>query len=371
MVAAVRPPLYPSTRTSPYFQRTEAVGAVEYIVYNHMYMPLSYGRDPREEYRAVTEAVALWDVGAQRQTELRGLDALELASYLTTRSLEGLGRGHCRYTVCCDNAGEIICDPVLIVPEDDVVWLSHGTVDLTLWALAWALAGDRRVTVSEPDIAPMQVQGPLSPDVIGALLGPDATSLGRFRCALFTIAGVECVVSRTGWSGGDGFEVYPLGSESAVDVWDAIVAAGDRYGLLVAGPNLANAMEAGITDTSYATNDHMNPLELWQEFLVDHDKGDFVGREALARIRDAGISRRQVGLLGPAGPLPRMERFWDVSVDGRSIGATRWLTRSYALDRMIAVGLVDASFAEPGQRVMVSHPEGEAAFDVTTLPFVR
>jgi len=72
MVAAVHPPLYPSTRTSPYFPRTEAAGAVEYIVYNHMYMPLGYGRDPREEYRAVTEAVVLWDVGAQRQTELRG-----------------------------------------------------------------------------------------------------------------------------------------------------------------------------------------------------------------------------------------------------------------------------------------------------------
>ncbi|MDX6533778.1 MAG: hypothetical protein QOF68_1522 [Gaiellales bacterium] len=367
-----RHPLYPNVRRSPYFERTEAEGATEYIVYNHMYMPMAYGRDPREDYRALTERVTLWDVGAERQTEIRGPGAKAFADMLTTRRLDDLKTGQCRYTLCCDDTGEIICDPILVAPEHEVIWLSHGTVDLTLWARGIALRGSYDVEVSEPDVAPLQVQGPSSPDVMRTLIGDKLDDLRPFHCMQATIAGVDCIVSRTGWSGGAGFEIYPRGTERALDLWDAVKAAGEPHDLLVIGPNLSKAMESGITDTSYATNQDLNPLELWQDYLVDLDKGDFIGREALQRIKDEGVSRRQVGLVGPESRLPRrLEWPWDIRVGEESIGSTRWLAYSLGLDRVIAIGVVDVDFSAVGTRVEVVHPEGVASMEVVELPFVR
>ena len=365
-----RQPLYPHTRRSPYFARTEAAGATEYMHYNHMYMPMAYGRDPAEDYRALTERVTLWDVGAERQTELRGPAAMALADQLTTRSLADLPVGGCRYTICCDTHGEIICDPVLLYPRAELIWLSHGSVDLTLWAAGLALGGGHDVEVSEPDVAPLQVQGPLAPALMRDLLGDQLAELRPFRCSEFTIAGVGCVVSRTGWSGGPGYEVFPLSSQRALAVWDAIVAAGEPHGLLVIGPNVTKAMESGITDTSYATNQGLNPLELWQDYLVDLDKGPFIGREALRAIAQRGVARRQVGLLGPQSRLPRLEGPWPLRRDGTDIGATRWASFSFALERAIAIGVVDAGHAVEGSTVEVLHPGGSAEMQICRLPFV-
>ena len=293
-------PLHPHTRRSPYFDRTEALGASEYMPYNHMYMPMAYGRDPREDYRALTERVTLWDVGAERQTELRGPGALALADLLTTRSLADLEVGGCRYTICCDAEGQVICDPVLLHPWPDVVWLSHGSVDLTLWAAGLALGGGHDAEVSEPDVAPLQVQGPLAPALLGDLLGPALDELRPFRCTVFELAGVECVISRTGWSGGPGYEVYPLSSARALEVWDAIVAAGERHGLLVTGPNVARAMERGITDISYATNQDLNPLELWQSLPGRPRQGAVHRPRCPARGAPARAGPPPGGAAGPA-----------------------------------------------------------------------
>jgi len=227
------------------------------------------------------------------------------------------------------------------------------------------------VEVTEPDVAPLQVQGPLAPAVLTAVAGSGIAELGRFRCTRTEIAGAECVVSRTGWSGGEGYEVFPLGSSAALDVWDAIAEAGAPHGLLITGPNTANALEAGLTDTSYATNQGLNPLELWQDYVVDFDGDEFAGRAALERIRAEGVSRRQVGLLGPARRLPRCEWQWDVETDGAVVGQTRWIAYSFALERTIAVGVLDAAAAELGTSVTVVHPEGVAEFEVAALPFVR
>jgi glycine cleavage system aminomethyltransferase T len=366
-----RPALSSNVRRSPYFDRTDAEGASDFLVYNHMYMPMAYGRDPIEDYRALTERVTLWDVGAERQTEIRGPDALKFADFLTTRSLADMEPYRCRYTFCCDETGQIMCDPVLLMLEDRI-WLSHGTVDLTLWAKGLSLFSDQwDVEVSEPDVAPLQVQGPDSPEVMRALLGDAIDDLKPFRCTAARIAGVDVIVSRTGWSGGAGYEIFPIGSERALELWDAVVDAGRAHDMLVTGPNIRKAVESGITDTSLATNQSLNPLEIWQDYGVDFDAGPFIGREALLAIRDAGPTRKQVGLIGSDQPTPRQEGFWDVRAGGESVGSTRWAVHSFALERNIAIGIVDIAYAELGTQLGVVHPDGIEAMEVTTIPFVR
>ena len=213
------------------------------MVYNHTYMPMDYGRDPRDDYRALVDRVTLWDVGAERQAELRGPGALGLADHLAPRRLADLAVGECRYTPVCDRDGRIMGECIALRPWEDVVWFSHSDVDLTLWAAGIALARGAAVAVAEADVAPMQLQGPHAADVLAPLCPDVLEGLGRHRCAPIRVAGVECVLSNTGWSRAAGYEIYPLAGEPAVDVWDALRAAGEPYGLLVTGPNIVRAVD--------------------------------------------------------------------------------------------------------------------------------
>ena len=360
--------LYPITRRSPYWEGTVAQGVADFMIYNHVYFPLIYKHSPAEEYVALTERVTLWDVGCERQTELRGPDALKLAQYLTTRDLSKLKTGDCKYTICCDPDGQILCDPVLLKPFDDVIWLSHGDVDLTLWARGIALAGGFDVQVCEPDVAPLQVQGPQSLALLQKLVEVPLDNLGFYKCMRNVVAGVDAIVSRTGWSGGLGFEIFPLSSAKAMHRWNSILVAGKEFDIKVIGPNLNRALEKGVTDTAYYTNSGQNPYEAGHGRLVNLDKGDFVGREALQKIAADGPARKTVGLFVD-GDLPLLEWYWPTEVNGTKVGEVRWAAHSFALDRSVAMAVVDQS-VELGSSVTVEHSLGRVKATVTTIPFV-
>jgi glycine cleavage system aminomethyltransferase T len=369
MAASVRPALHPNVRRSPYFEATERWGAVSYMVYNHMYMAVAFARDPREEYEAMLERVVMWDVGAERQTQLRGPDALALANRLCTRDLRALEVGRCRFTMVCDEAGTIMTEPIVLRPWEDTVWISHGDVDLTLWATGMARAHGLDVEVSEPDVAPIQVHGPQSSQML-AELAPGVSELEYYRCVETTIAGHPAVVSRTGWSRDHAYEIYPLGSERAMELWDALEAAGEPHGLLVAGPNLNRAVEQGITDTHYFVNSGMTPFEAGAGRLVDLDSAPFVGSEALARLAEEPPSRHTLGVVFDADPGGPMEAFWRVSDDAGAAGEVRWAAYSYGSERDLGIALLDARVGV-GDRVTVETPAGTLSAVAAELPFDR
>jgi aminomethyltransferase len=362
------PRLSYTVRRSPYFARTLALGARDFMVYNHMYMPLDYGRDPRADYDALVERVTLWDVGAERQTELRGPGALALADHLCPRDLSRLEPGRCLFTPVCDDEGQIMADCIVLRVAEDVVWISHSDVDLELWAAGIARARGGAVAVSEADVAPLQLQGPAAAAVLGPLCPEGVAALPRFRCATTTVAGVDAVVSATGWSREPGFEIYPLGSERAVEIWDALCAAGEPHGLLVTGPNVVRAVEQGITDTQYRMNCGMNPIEAGIGHMLDLDGADFVGRDALLAVRREGARRRTVGLVCEGPPFPWLEDFWPVTAGGRDAGVARWAVWSYALGCNIAIALLQTAAGE--HDLVVHAPDGPRAATPHPIPFV-
>jgi glycine cleavage system aminomethyltransferase T len=359
----------PNTRLSPYHTATQAAGATEYMVYNHMYLPLDYGRAPMDDYRALHEAVTLWDVGGERQVQIQGPDAVALANYLVTRDISNLPAGHCRYVLVADETGRVICDPVLLRPFEDTVWLSHGSVDLLLWVKGIALHTNHDVRVTEADVSPLQLQGPRSREVLRRLIGEAVDGLAYYDCTQAVIAGHDVIVSRTGWSGELGYEIFPLGAPGATRIWDAIVRAGEPSGLVVTGPNVPHAIESGITDCQYYTNFEVNALE-FNPRLVELEKPAFIGRDALRTVAAAGVRRRTIGLLGGPDRLPRLQWAWTVHRDGSEVGRLRWAALSPALERMVAIALIDTDHADPGIVVSVHHHAGEAEMETTTLPFV-
>ena len=245
----------------------------------------------------------------------------------------------------------------------------HRPSHLSLWAAGIALARGDDATVTEADVAPVQLQGPRAGDVLSGLADRDVAELGRHRCVPMRIAGVEAVVSNTGWSREPGYEIYPLGSARAVELWDALCAAGEAHGLLVTGPNIVRAVEQGISDTQYATNSGMNPIEAGVGPLLDLDR-DFVGGEALRAVRDNGPARHTVGLVCDGDPFPPMEPHWPVTAaDGADAGVARWAVHSFALDRNIAVCLVDARL-DPARGLTVQAPDGPRRGEPHAIPFV-
>jgi len=363
-----RIPLHPNVRRSPYFDRTLAAGAVDFMVYNHTYMPIDYGRDPREDWDALVERATLWDVGAERQTELRGPDALRLADYLSPRDLSGMAVGDCRFSPVCDDAGEIMAECIVLRPWEDAVWFSHSDVDLTLWAIGLGRWLGLDAVASEPDVAPLQLQGPAAGAVMEAV-SPGIGMLPRYRCAQVQVAGIDAVVSNTGWSREAGYEIYPLSSERAEELWDAMVAAGEPHGLLITGPNIVRAVEQAISDTQYVTNSRMNPIEAGMEAMLDLDGAPFAGREALRAVRERGPARRTIGLRCDGPQFGRMERFWPLVAGGAEVGVVRWAVYSFALEANIAIALVDAAVPDDAEFV-VRAPDGDRAARVHPLPFV-
>ncbi len=360
--------LYPISRRSAYWDGAANAGVSEFMVYNHTYMPLVYHHSPAEEYAALTERVTLWDVGGERQTQIRGADAIRFAQLLTTRDLSKLKVGDCKYTLVCDPQGKILCDPVLLYPWENVVWLSHGDVDLTLWATGIAINSGLQVEIDEPDVQPVQVQGPKSLDMLRNLVESRLDSLGFYKCVVTKVAGIDAVVSRTGWSGGLGFEIFPLASKHAMPLWNALIEAGRPYGLMVTGPNVFRAVEKGVTDTAYYSNSGMNPYEAGHGRLVDLEKGEFVGRQALRKVAAEGAKRKTVGLLID-GELPNLEWYWPLKDRKGNAGEVRWAVHSFELDRNIGIAIGDASL-ELGDVVQISHQAGTTQATVTKVPFV-
>ena len=367
-------------RISPYFEGVQRVGAGGYTRHLCTYVPWQFPQDPLEQYRALTERVTLWDTACERQIQIRGKDAIAFADRLVTRDLSRLGPGRGTYTFVCDDDGRIIGDPVLLVVDAETVWLSISSTDLALWAKGIAIGSGAAVVVDEAPVATLQLQGPKSRDTLRKLTPYPIDELRYFRCARTTVAGIDAVISRTGWTAELGYEIYPYGSrphpwgrEQGMRLWDAILEAGAEHGIMVTPFLTTRGVEGGLCVFNNLQGEDLNPLEFWRENLVDLDAGDFIGRAALRAIRDAGgPARRMVGLkaLDAAATLERGE--WDlpVLVDGVEVGSTRRYVQSPALDRTIALAVLGRDYIQPGQRVRVEHPGGFTDMEVTTLPFI-
>jgi len=355
-------------RRTPYWDGTVAANCKEWSVYNNMFFPMIYSRTPYEDYCALLEGVTLWDVGLERQTQLQGPDAHAFLDYLCCRDMSKMKVGDCRYGLICDDSGMMMGDPVVLWPSEDTIWISHGNTDITLWARGIAMNSDWEVDVCEPDVAPLQVQGPLALGVMRKLCDADLETMRNYTCIVTEVAGQPAVVSRTGWSGGFGFEVFPYSSARAMELWQAILEAGAEFGIKVTGPILSRAVERGVTDSGYYNNSNMSPLEDLSARLVDVDKpADYIGKAALQEIQRQGVKRQSVGLLF-RDEVPRLEWFWDVTDARGNPGQVRWAIYSFELQQYIGIAVVDKD-VDIGELLTIDHPRGRCQAEVTTVPF--
>ncbi len=358
-------------RKSPFFEATLAAGMTHATVYNHMYMPVSYG-DSLAEYKRLTEGVAMWDVGCERQVQLAGPDALALAAYLTPRNIAACKVGQGKYVPLCNFEGHLINDPVLLMLAPDLVWLSIADSDMLYWAGALAQSKGFDVKVSEPDVSPLALQGPLAADVASQLFGAWVRELKYFWFREAELDGIPLVVARSGWSKQGGFELYLRDGSRGSELWNRVAEAGRAFGIGPGAPNYIERLESGLLSFGADTDAESDPFECNLGHLIDLDRDeDFVGKQALIEKRAAGLRRRLVGLTIEGSPLGTTEHPWPVLAEGRKVGTARATAFSPRLDSNIAVALIDKPHCEAGSSVELDCLGDSRRAKVCALPFIR
>ncbi len=357
-------------RRTPLYDSHVELGA-RFVEFAGFRMPVQYSSILRE-HAAVREAAGLFDVSHMGQIELRGPAAVASAEGLLSRRVATLREGRARYALLCNERGGVV---------DDVTCYRTAPDALFLCVNAACVEKDWRWVVrhAAPEAGPAQVsertgmlalQGPASAEILTRLVGAGVADLGRFAFGHFELAGAPVMVSRTGYTGLDGFEIY-LGAGHLVRIFEAILAEGEPLGAVPAGLGARDTLrlEAALPLYGHELDDLTTPLEAGLERFVDLDDRDFIGAEALRQQRSQGVSRRLVGLVLEGRSAAREGDA--VRMEGEEVGRVTSGAPSPTLGKPVALAYVPADRAEPGRGVeVVVRGRAIPARQVET-PFVR
>ena len=357
-------------RKSPYFDATVRWGAKGFSVYNHMYIPRDFG-DPEQNFWNLVNDAILCDVAVERQVEITGPDAAGFTQMLTPRNLSKMAVGQCKYVLITNAEGGILNDPILLRLAENHFWLSLADSDILLWAQGVAVHSDMDVTIREPDVSPLQLQGPKSGDVMQALFGETIMDLRYYWLREVELDGIPLIVSRTGWSSELGYELYLRDGSRGDELWEKIMAAGAPFGLKPGHTSSIRRIEGGMLSYHADADIDTNPYELGLDRLVDLDmQADFIGKAALRRIREKGVNRKQVGLRIEGAPLKGPNTtFWPISKNGKAVGKVTSAVHSPRLEQNIALAMVSADTAAIGTVVEIALPQGPARATIVERPF--
>jgi glycine cleavage system aminomethyltransferase T len=357
-------------RKSPYFDATVRWGAQGFSVYNHMYIPRDFG-DPDQNFWNLVNDAILCDVAVERQVEITGPDAAKFTQMLTCRDLSKMAVGQCKYILITNADGGILNDPILLRLAENHFWISLADSDILLWAQGVAINSGLDVTIGEPDVSPLQLQGPMSGEIMKALFDDDIMDLRYYWLREVELNGIPLIVSRTGWSSELGYEIYLRDGSKGDLLWETIMAAGLEFGLKPGHTSSIRRIEGGMLSYHADADMNTNPYELGFDRLVNLDmEADFIGKAALRRIRDEGVSRKQIGLIIDGDPLTGPNTtFWEINSDGEAIGKVTSAVYSPRLEQNIALAMVSVEHANIGAQVEVVTKSGPIRATICERPF--
>jgi aminomethyltransferase len=269
--------------------------------------------------------------------------------------------------------GGIVNDPVLLHVEKDRWWMQLADSDAGLYALGVLAASGLNAEVSLPDVYPMQVQGAKAAKTVEKLVGPGIYDLRYYWCGRFDIKGIPVVISRTGWTAVQGFEINLLGYDRGEELWNAVLEAGEEHNIRPVAPVEARRIEAGIFNYGSDMDLSNNPFEIsGLERLVEEQPQNYIGKDALEAIRKKGVSKRLVGIeLEGVGELrAELSQTWPVHKDGKEVGRVTDAVWSPKLEKNIGYAWVPIELAEPGTKVDIEAENGSLVGRTAALPFV-
>ncbi len=357
-------------RKSPYFDATVRWGAKGFSVYNHMYIPRDFGDAIQNFWNLVNDAI-LCDVAVERQVEITGPDAAKFAQLLTPRNLSECAVGQCKYVLITDENGGVLNDPVLLRLAANHFWLSLADSDILMWAKGVAVNSGMDVKLCEPDVSPLQLQGPKSGEIMKAVFGEEIENIKYYWLKEFELNGIPLIISRTGWSSELGYEIYLRDGSRGNELWDCLMDVGKPLGLSPGHTSTIRRIEGGMLSYQADMDCNVSPFELGLDRLVDLEMdADFIGKNALKKIKEEGIKRRQVGIVINGPPLGNSNTsYWPIFIDSKEVGFVTSAIHSPRLNKNIAMAIVSIDYSSLNTTASVETPHGTYPVKVVEKPF--
>ena len=329
-------------RKSPFFDATIRWGAKGFSTYNHMYIPRDFG-DPEENFWNLINDAILCDVAVERQVQIKGPDAEKFVQMMTPRDLSKMSVGQCKYVILTNQYGGILNDPVLLKISDDCYWFSLADSDVLFWAQGLAANTKFDVDICEPDVSPLQLQGPKSREIMINLFGENISDLKYYWFKPFKLNGIDLIVSRTGWSSELGYEIFLLNSKDGDKLYQTIMESGQHMGLKPGHTSTIRRIEGAMLSYHADMDINTNPFELGLEKFIDIDKDfDFIGKEALLEIKKEGIKRKLVGVEIDGEPISGPNTtFWKIENNNIAVGKVTSAVYSPRLEKNIALAMIE------------------------------
>ena len=357
-------------RKSPYFNSTVKWGATGFSVYNHMYIPRDFGNPEQNFWNLINEAI-LCDVAVERQVEITGPDAYKFVQLLTPRDLSKLAVGQCKYVLITNHEGGILNDPVLLRLAENHFWLSLGDSDILLWAQGVAVNSGLNVKIIEPDASPLQLQGPNSGKIMQKLFGESIIELKYYWFKELELDGIPLIVSRTGWSSELGYELFLRDGSKGDLLWEKIMEAGKNLGLKPGHTSSIRRIEGAMLSYHADADINTNPYEVGLDRLVSLDSDiNFIGKDALKKIKENGVKRKQVGLIIDCDPLKGPNTtFWKIKKNNKIIGKVTSAVYSPRLKKNIALAMISIEESEIGNILDIEVMNKTVKSTVVEKPF--
>lgn len=317
-------------------------------------MPVQYRTGITAEHRAVREAAGLFDVSHMGEFVIRGPQALHLVQHVSVNDAAQIEVGQAQYSAMCLENGCVV-DDLLIYRFADRYMLVVNASNLGKdwnWIEGHAQAFECELEDVSQDTGLLALQGPAAREILRPLAGIDIDDVKYYRFAEGEVAGVPAVISGTGYTGEDGFELY-VGANDAPALWDALMEAGADAGLMPVGLGARDSLRLEMGYALYGNDldEQHTTLESGLGWVTKMNKGDFVGREALAAQRESGVARRLVGMRLEGRGFPRPG--YDIVHEGEVVGTVTSGTVSPSLGSGIAMGYVPVELAKPGTRLQI------------------
>ena len=357
-------------RKSPFFDATVRWGAKGFSTYNHMYIPRDFG-DPEENFWNLINDAILCDVAVERQVQIKGPDAEKFVQMMTPRDLSSMSVGQCKYVILTNQYGGILNDPVLLKISDDCYWFSLADSDVLFWAQGLAATKKFNIDICEPDVSPLQLQGPKSREIMVDLFGEEIASLKYYWFKPFKLNGIDLIISRTGWSSELGYEIFLLNSKDGDKLYQTIMESGQHKGLKPGHTSTIRRIEGAMLSYHADMDINTNPFEMGLDRFIDIDKDfGFVGKEALIEIKGKGVSRQLVGLEIKADPMPGPNtRFWEIKIKDNTGGKVTSAVYSPRLKKNIALAMIEKRYSKIGTEVQVISGADILSAEVVKKPF--
>jgi dimethylsulfoniopropionate demethylase len=366
-------------RRTPYTNRVEEHGVSDFTVVNHMLLPKGFKNTIEEDYWHLSKEVQIWDVSCQRQVQINGPDAASLIQKLTPRSIKSMEIGKCFYIPMLNENAGMINDPVLLKLDDDMFWISIADSDILLWAKGYALGLNLDVNINEPDVYPLAVQGPKSEELLVSIFGEEIKKIKFFNFRIVDFEGTKQVIARSGYSKQDGFEIYFKVHEKYFDkvemgekLWDTIWKAGKKFNISPGCPNLIDRIEGGLMSYGNDFTRENNPFECnLEKYCKDDVPHDFIGKQALTKIKNEGIKQKMMGIIFDGDPCPATGQPLKVlSKDNKKIGQITSGIFSPRIKKNIGLSMILKEYWNVGENVFVQTLDGgKRNGTITSLPF--